>query len=206
MGSEVSEGRTPTELDPRFDPRFQRGYVPDAAASGSESVPPPPAEPTAPAPAPDADAASPGDPAAAILGLLAHAQAERLAGHSHEPDDSDPRDDQQAEPDPHVFTSPVEPQVQPRADAEPIVHPSPARWFWIALAACFVFVVIGIALFWNGASDRSMFTAAPSSLEGAFNQFSMALAPALVQAGVLGSIVVLVTWAITGRRSRKEAA
>jgi hypothetical protein len=82
---------------------------------------------------------------------------------------------------------------------------SRARWFWIALAACVVFIVVGGALFWNGASDRSMFTSAPSGLEGAFNQFSMSLAPALVQAGVLGSVVVLVVWAITGRRSRNEA-
>jgi hypothetical protein len=33
----------------------------------------------------------------------------------------------------------------------------------------------------------------------------MAIAPALVQAGTIGAIAVLVMWAITGRRSRNEA-
>jgi hypothetical protein len=193
----VSDGAVP-DIDPRFDPKFQRGYVPDAAA-------PAPAPPGPPAPALNADAATPDDPAAEILGLLAHAQAERLARESQERDDPDTVEDQRAGPGSPAFTWTVEPQVQPQPDAAPIVHASPTRWFWIALAAWVVFVMVGIALFWNGASDRSMFTAAPSSLEGAFTQFSMAIAPALVQAGTIGAIAVLVMWAITGRRSRNEA-
>jgi hypothetical protein len=226
--------RTVPDIDPRFDPRFQRGYVPDATAPGPDPIPshrPPdraapvtgfgdsvdtPQGPVATrgeaveSPNPvtdtegvtDAGAADAGadDPAAAILGLLAHAQAERFARADPERDVT-PADDWRAEPDSPAFTQ----AAQPEHDAEPMVNASPANWFWIALAACVVFIVVGVALFWNGASDRSMFTGIRSGLEGAFNQFSMILAPGLVQAGVLGSVVVLVVWAITGRRSRMVA-
>lgn len=185
-------------IDPRFDPRFQRGYVPDAAAAMSASVPP--AAPTGSASAPDAGTATSDDPAAAILELLAHAQAERLPRTGHKRDDADAVDDERVEPDSPAFTWAVEPQVQP----QPVVDASPARWFWIALSACIVFVVVGVALFWNGASDRSTFMTAPSGVEGAFSQFSMMLAPALVQTGTIGAVAVLVIWAIRGRRSARE--
>jgi hypothetical protein len=194
---------TVSDIDPRFDPRFQRGYVPDAAAPTSEPTPPQPAPPTAstPAPAPDPDLDAAADPAAAILGLLAHAQAERLARSDRESVDGDPVDGEPAEHD----STESERATVPQPDAEPMVDVSPVRWFWIALAACLVFIVVGVAVFWNGATDRSTFMGAASGLEGAFTQFSMALAPGLVQAGALGAIAVLVTWAVTGRRSRRRA-
>jgi hypothetical protein len=191
-------------IDPRFDPRFQRGYVPDAAAAMSAPVPPLRA-PTVSASAPNADSAASDDPAAAILGLLAHAQAEQLARTGHERDDADAVDDERVEPDSPAFTWAVEPQLrpqlQPQLDAGPVVDASPARWFWIALAACILFVVVGVALFWNGASDRTTFMTAPSGVEGVFYQYSMMLAPALVQAGTIGAVAVLVMWAIRGRRT-----
>jgi hypothetical protein len=200
----VSDG-TASDIDPRFDPRFQRGYVPDAAAPTSEPTPPQPAPPAASAPAPapaldpDVDAAA--DPAAAFLGLLAHAQAERLARSDRESVDGDPVDGEPAEHD----STEGERAAVPQPDAEPMVDVSPVRWFWIALAACLVFIVVGVAIFWNAATDRSMFMGGASGLEGAFTQFSMALAPGLVQAGALGAVAVLVTWAVTGRRSRRGA-
>lgn len=189
-------------IDPRFDPRFQRGYVPDAAAAMSASVPP--AAPTGSASAPDADTATSDDPAAAILGLLAHAQGERLARTRHERDDADAVDDERVEHDSPAFTWGLGPQPQPQPLPQPELDASPTRWFWIALSACIAFVVVGVALFWNGASDRSTFMTAPSGVEGVFSQFSMMLAPALVQAGTIGAVAVLVIWAIRGRRSARE--
>lgn len=189
----MSDGRISRDIDPRFDPRFQRGYVPDVAAPMSEPVAPSP--PRRPVAAPAAGADDVADPAPAILGLLAHAQAERPARSDRESVDGDPTDGEQAERDSPAFDRAVEAQ-QAAADVS-------TRWFWIALGACLVFIVVGVALFWNGASDRSMFRGASSGLEGAFYQFSMALAPGLVQAGVIGVVAVLVMWAITGRRSRR---
>jgi len=194
----VSDGATP-RIDPRFDPRFQRGYVPDAAppASAPEPVPPPaPQVPPARVTEGEAD-----DTGASLLELLAQTEPRRLARADRESAADQPADGVPAHSDPaHVErvadAAPTDPEGQDQRRA---------RWFWIALAACVLFVVVGIALFWNGASDRSMFRAAPASLEGAFNQFSMTLAPGLVQAGVLGAVAVLVVWAITGRRSRRGA-
>jgi hypothetical protein len=200
-------------MDPRFDPRFQRGYVPDAAARPDpipsqrapdraapvtgfgDSVDTPPrlvatrgGAVESPNPVTetervtDATAADAGadDPAAALREMLVHAQGERL--------DASGRDAGAG-------------QDQPQLDAGPVVDASPARWFWIALAACILFVVVGVALFWNGASDRTTFMTAPSGVEGVFHQYSMMLAPALVQAGTIGAVAVLVIWAIRGRRT-----
>lgn len=176
-------------IDPRFDPRFQRGYVPDAA-------PPSRARGT------DGRA---GDDDAALGELFAHVERGAVDGEATDAvrATDDPTPEARAHDDPAeagqlaAAAAPAGPEPDPGTG---VGAPS-TRWFWIALAACLAFIVVGVALFWNGASDRAMFRAAPSGLEGAFNQFSMTLAPGLVQAGVIGVVIVLVMWALTGRRS-----
>lgn len=178
----MSEGAGPG-IDPRFDPRFQRGYVPDGRA---------------------------GDDDAALSELFAHVEREAAdrdaadaAPASEDPALEAPNPDARADDHPAEvgLVAPVAVPAEPESEAD--VDVPSTRWFWIALGACAVFIVVGVALFWNGASDRSMFRGAPSGLEGAFNQFSMTIAPGLVQAGVIGVVAVLVMWAITGRRSRR---
>jgi hypothetical protein len=196
----VSEGTVPG-IDPRFDPRFQRGYVPDPAAMPAARETPPvaptapvstsPAPPTAPSHVTKAEA---DDPAAAILDLLAHAEARRLTPSGRELDD--PADERAAAVDPDAarvaFTAPGD-------EPEPVVEVSPTRSFWIALAACVSFVVLGSALFWVQASDPATFVGSRAGIDETVRAIVSALSPALVQAGVLGVVVVLVTWAVRGR-------
>ena len=82
----MSDGTTPT-IDPRFDPRFQRGYVPDASSpphvdhvtpGGTRTTSPARADAAGVVANPAADDPATDDPAAAILELLEYAEAERL--------------------------------------------------------------------------------------------------------------------------------
>jgi hypothetical protein len=190
----VSEGTVPG-IDPRFDPRFQRGYVADAAAPASL----PPTAPTTPSVSPARAADPPADdPAAAILELLAKAEAQRLTPSGREPDD--PADDPAG----------VEPVAAPVAfteadhEQEPVVEMSPSRWLWIAIGACVSFVVLGSVLFWVQASDPATFMGGRAGIDETVRAMVSALSPALVQAGVLGVVVVLVVWAVRGRRPAED--
>ena len=84
--------------------------------------------------------------------------------------------------------------------AEPAPHASPTRWFWIALGVCAAFIVVGATVYWTQASDPAYFMGGQPGFTQTMQQFVMALTPALVQAGVVGIAVVLVAWAIRGRR------
>jgi hypothetical protein len=196
----VSEGTVPG-IDPRFDPRFQRGYAPDRAAMpDAREVPPAvPTAPAPPAPLPHVAKAEADDPAAAILDLLAHAEAQRLAPSRRKADD--PADERAAavEPDAaHVaFT-------EPDHEPEPVVEVSPTRWLWIAIGACVSFVVLGSLLFWVQASDPATFMGGRAGIDETVRAMVSALSPALVQAGVLGVVAVLVVWAVRGRRPTED--
>ncbi|WP_159604900.1 hypothetical protein, partial [Agromyces humi] len=79
---------------------------------------------------------------------------------------------------------------------------SPTRWLWIALAACAAFVVVGSVAFWVQASDPSNYIGGVrAGLDESVRLVINALAPALVEAGLVGIVAVLVAWAVTGRRS-----
>ena len=74
---------------------------------------------------------------------------------------------------------------------------------WIALGACVAFVVVGAVAFWVQASDPSNYIGGVrAGIDETFRLVINALAPALVQAGLVGIVVVLVTWAVRGRASR----
>ena len=74
---------------------------------------------------------------------------------------------------------------------------------WIALGACVAFVVVGAVAFWVQASDPSNYIGGVrAGIDETFRLIVNTLAPALVQAGLLGIVVVLVVWAVRGRAGR----
>jgi hypothetical protein len=94
--------------------------------------------------------------------------------------------------------------TEPAPAAEPAPHTSAIRWFWIALGVCAAFIVLGAIVYWTQASDPAYFMGGQPGFTQTMQQFVMALAPALVQAGVVGIAVVLVAWAIRGGRDHEE--
>jgi len=213
----VSEGSA-TGIDPRFDPRFQRGYVPDAAAA--PQVTDAAAAPIDVGPVRDRD-----DGAAEVLpALIRESGAARGLGSTAPTDGSAstrrastgptsagptsthptvspaPTDDEVADADAVVASDGRFPEEDVLAEDE---HLSPTRWLWIALGACVAFVVVGAVAFWVQASDPSNYIGGVrAGIDETFRLVINALAPALVQAGVIGIVVVLVTWAVRGRASR----
>ena len=213
----MSEGSA-TGIDPRFDPRFQRGYVPDAAAA--PQVTDAAAAPIDVGPVRDRD-----DGAAEVLpALIRESGAARGLGSTAPTDGSastrrastGPTSAGPTSTHPTVSPAPTDDEV---ADADAVVasdgrfpdedvlaedeHLSPTRWMWIALGACVAFVVVGAVAFWVQASDPSNYIGGVrAGIDETFRLVINALAPALVQAGVIGIVVVLVTWAVRGRASR----
>ena len=213
----MSEGSA-TGIDPRFDPRFQRGYVPDAAAA--PQVTDAAAAPIDVGPVRDRD-----DGAAEVLpALIRESGAARGLGSTAPTDGSAstrrastgptsagptsthptvspaPTDDEVADADAVVASDGRFPEEDVLAEDE---HLSPTRWLWIALGACVAFVVVGAVAFWAQASDPSNYIGGVrAGIDETFRLVINALAPALVQAGVIGIVVVLVTWAVRGRASR----
>ena len=213
----MSEGSA-TGIDPRFDPRFQRGYVPDAAAA--PQVTDAAAAPIDVGPVRDRD-----DGAAEVLpALIRESGAARGLGSTAPMDGSAstrrastgptsagptsthptvspaPTDDEVADADAVVASDGRFPEEDVLAEDE---HLSPTRWLWIALGACVAFVVVGAVAFWVQASDPSNYIGGVrAGIDETFRLVINALAPALVQAGVIGIVVVLVTWAVRGRASR----
>ena len=209
----MSEGSA-TGIDPRFDPRFQRGYGPDAAAA--HQVTDAAAAPLDIGPARDHDDA----PAEPVRALIRESGAARRLGSSAPtdgsastgrtstgaPGSSAPTDDPVADADADADADAVLasdgrfPQEDPPAEEE---HLTPTRWMWIALGACVAFIVVGAVAFWVQASDPANYIGGVrAGIDETFRLVINALAPALVQAGVIGIVVVLVTWAVRGRASR----
>lgn len=171
----MSDGAT-TDIDPRFDPRFQRGYsggVADAASSPAAlRVPEPPesmrsriaqANIGAPVPA----------PAAATVARAAdlHDDPELFAG----------------------WVSEAELASEARAD----------RPFLTAWAVSAAAVIIGAALLWTGISSANYFGPSTES-DRVIQTLSWSVAPPLLQAGLLGVVVMLVWSGI--RRARVQSS
>ena len=211
----MSEGSA-TGIDPRFDPRFQRGYVPDAAAA--PQVTDAAAAPIDVGPVRDRD-----DGAAEVLpALIRESGAARGLGSTAPTDGSastrrastGPTSAGPTSTHPTVSPAPTDDEVADavvasdgRFPEEDVLaedeHLSPTRWLWIALGACVAFVVVGAVAFWVQASDPSNYIGGVrAGIDETFRLVINALAPALVQAGVIGIVVVLVTWAVRGRASR----
>lgn len=161
-------------IDPRFDPRYQRGYAADASdASPSPASPSRPVEPASRV----ADARPVEAAATSPVAASAEAALDPEAGDAPTPDENAP-------------------------SAEADHAPSATRWLWIALASCAAFIVTGALLSWNLANDQERFMGSigtPS--EEALRLFATVLSPALVQAGIVGTVIVLAVWVILDRRA-----
>ncbi|MDR6905502.1 hypothetical protein J2X63_001188 [Agromyces sp. 3263] len=75
----------------------------------------------------------------------------------------------------------------------------PTGRLWMSLAASLLLVIAGLALVWNAATDRSVYTGTATGSEGDAIQFLSTVAPGFIQAGALGCVVVLVVWAVLAR-------
>jgi hypothetical protein len=165
------------DIDPRFDARFQRGYAGEHAGVQPEPTASPPEDamrPEPPRPAPQ------DDPADLIRALVADREA------------SDPR----------PTTIPGSMPAVDLLDEGPEVGGArrvPTGRLWMGLAASLLLVVAGLALVWNAATDRSVYTGTASGSEGDAIRFLASVAPGFIQAGALGCVVVLVVWAVLAR-------
>lgn len=221
-------------LDPRYDPRYQRGYVggeadvPFPAIPHPESTPqpefvPPPQVPPAahavvvlrdadsprplpegraravPAPSPAAEADG---PAATSAPATIADDADRSGADraSDERTDADETDADRA-----GAAAAARARSAAVAPADGGIASWPANvWLWIAFGACLAFVVVGSWAIWSQVSDpRNYLGSVSVGVDESLRLLVSYLAPALVQAGVVGAVVVLATWAIRGRSSRR---
>lgn len=209
----MTEHPTSPRIDPRFDPRFQRGYAPDAAAPAPDPTPardPRPAPDPTPrpgtTPTPDAAFAPDPTPRGARLDPGVPVSGSRDSADTPQVPVATPA---AAAESPNPATRGVGPADGGLtdgglADGEAAPHTSPSRWFWIALGVCVAFIVAGATVYWTQASDPAYFMGGQPGFSQTMQQFVMALTPALVQAGVVGIAVVLVAWAIRGRRDPED--
>ncbi|MFC9559766.1 hypothetical protein [Agromyces sp. NPDC056965] len=173
----MSDGAT-IGIDPRFDPRYQRGYSGGAADAAAPPVPaalrvPEPPESIRARIAPANDRAPAPAPAAATMARAAD-----------------------LDDDPELFAgwvSEAELASEARADL-------PFLTAWAVSAAA---VVIGAALFWTGISSFNYFGPSTES-DRVIQTLSWSVAPPLLQAGLLGIVVMLVWSGI--RRARAQSS
>lgn len=180
-----------TGIDPRFDPRFQRGYVPSpesgrAAAEAPPTMVPPPQAPAAPP-----------------LGSVP-----LVAARSAEPVEH-----------PHVATPSTNSEIRSADAAEPAVsgetgafensdagsepHTIARRWIVAAWAVAIGALAIGFWLFWSVAGDRGIYYGNSASYDPVLQQAAWTIAPPLMQAGGIGVVVLLAWQAI--RRAQRNA-
>ncbi|MGI9825398.1 hypothetical protein [Agromyces sp. Marseille-Q5079] len=200
-------------IDPRFDPRFQRGYTPDAAEPMRPDAAPVAADPVPVVrgtPAQPASRAAPdARPATAIVPPSVAATAHRNDDHVDLLTQigfagAEAHADQGIPPGPPSTTAPSPAPRQPGAGL-PVSTPTvlPRRGFWIALGASVAFVLGGVALYWNLNYEQMRPMNVTSSDGQVLLQAGMALATGMMQAGVLGIVVVLAIWAVrSGSRGR----
>lgn len=209
-------------IDPRFDPRFQRGYVPDAAEAaepGDEAASAVSAAASAAAAPervqPDASAEAPASARAAALGPTAapappRSSAGLPAMAAHEPVATSSRaasDDRGAAVFPSAATD--EPAVDDELSAmfgETDDEPSPTDpWFLAAWAVATVAVVVGGALWWAGIMTQDPFGGARPS-DRWLQYVGWVVAPALVQGGLVGIVAMLVWTGIRWARRHRESS
>ena len=177
----MSEGAT-TGIDPRFDPRYQRGYtghgVPEAPGADAAS-------------APSSGVSRVPEPPESVRSLMAPSR-DRAADHAVEVSARAAG----ADDDPETFSGWI-------TETEPAPETGVDRPFLAAWAVAAAALAIGAALFWAGISSFDYF--GPSNeADRVLQTVSWTVAPSLVEVGCLGVVVMLV-W--TGlRRARAQAA
>lgn len=174
----MSQTTDASGIDPRFDPRFQRGYVPDPAEAREQRGAPSDATTTpapTPAPMPSRTALEPAIPAR---------PASRVT-----------QEDAPAPPEP------VDPDALAVFD-EVDDEPSPADpWFLAAWAVAVLAVVIGGAFWWAGMMAENPFSGVNQS-DRWLQYVGWVVAPPLVEGGLIGIVAMLVWTGI--RRARRQ--
>lgn len=192
----MSETNT-RSIDPRFDPRFQRGYVPDASAppeAGSDAVRPAPtvptvpAVPTAPSPAPADAAPAPAIPDAPLPATPEPIRSEPIAEVVRDRPAATPETDREP-----VFGA----LVDPDDDASSITP-----WFMAGWGVSVIAAVVGVALWWAGVATESFYGPTNES-ERWLQVIGWSVAPALIEVGLIGVVVMLV-WAGIRHARRPE--
>jgi hypothetical protein len=189
----MTETRPPQGIDPRFDPRFQRGYdgevdapvapfvdegtAADAAASVVERS----TDVGQRAVAPVADAPAAAEPVRRPA--PATAPAARPAA-STEPDEAD--------------------DVFPPEFAEADDEPSPADpWFLAAWGVAVIAIVVGGAFWWAGLMADNPFSGVNQS-DRWLQYVGWVVAPSLIQGGLLGLVAMFVWTGIRWARRHSE--
>ena len=189
----MTKTRPEPGIDPRFDPRYQRGYVPDAAAADAGDQTPIVIAPAGSAPEDStASATAPPPP-------VRRPEPEPTTGsrptrpHPHEDADSSDRD-LDAEDD----------VLFPPEFAEADDEPSPADpWFLAAWGVAVIAIVVGGAFWWAGLMADNPFSGVNQS-DRWLQYVGWVVAPSLIQGGLLGLVAMLVWTGIRWARRRSE--
>lgn len=192
----MSDGAT-TGIDPRFDPRYQRGY----AGHGSDTGEPDAAAP--PVPEASKPARVPEPPASVLAQVSAATDPAADSPATVETPRSVPGlADADADPGPGAIArdEPVF-ELDANGGGEPESH-DVRWWFAAAWAVLGISVVIGIAVTWAVNSDPATYTGIDSN--DLLRQMSWVVAPNLVRFGLIGT-VGLTVW-IGVRQVRAQRA
>lgn len=194
--SEAKDAR----IDPRFDPRFQRGYVPDAAAARRAPEPTEQKAPAAGAAAPPI-VASPPPPAPPRV-----APASTASGHV----------------DPEGSPNAVASVLHGRAPAESVQVPEDepalaalfgpsigeesrgvAPWFIAGWGVAVVAAVVGAAVWWSSVLNQN-FNGPVNGSDRWFQALGWMVAPSLIEAGLLGVVAMLVWTGVRHARRHED--
>ncbi|NUT57950.1 MAG: hypothetical protein HOQ00_03775 [Agromyces sp.] len=190
----MTKTRPEPGIDPRFDPRYQRGYVPDAAAADAGDQPPIVIAPAGSAPeVSTASATAPPPPVRRPEPEPTTTGSRPTHPHPHEDADSSDRD-LDAEDD----------VLFPPEFAEADDEPSPADpWFLAAWGVAVIAIVVGGAFWWAGLMADNPFSGVNQS-DRWLQYVGWVVAPSLIQGGLLGLVAMLVWTGIRWARRRSE--
>ncbi|GAA1839109.1 hypothetical protein [Agromyces salentinus] len=215
-------------IDPRFDPRYQRGYtpgvheVPTAVPEAPREAQRVEREPGGRAAATEAAVArkpqrgdtaivsdeQAHDHAAALLAYFGRETGSEAVGSTGGPPRGARIEAPPAAAGQYADSGMAELLDASVTDAEhesesPFVrHPSLA--FWVSLASSIAFVLIGAVLYWNVNLEQMQPGGRIGGEDQAFLSTMHALGLGLVQAGVLGIVVVLALWSVQVARGRRS--
>ncbi|TYL53320.1 hypothetical protein [Agromyces mariniharenae] len=179
----MTETRPQQGIDPRFDPRFQRGYEGDADAS---VAPPLDAEPEADAAAPVVERSTPGGSPAPAAAWTPAPAASVSPDRARTPAPA---------PAPAESASPADPEddvLFPPEFAEADDGPSPAEpWFLAAWGVAVIAIVVGGAFWWAGLMADNPFSGVNQS-DRWLQYVGWVVAPSLIQGGLLGLVAMFV--------------
>jgi len=192
----MTETRPPQGIDPRFDPRFQRGYQPspDEAASTDGPV-----ETDA---APPAAEREPAAPRVAVPPQPAAPAARPDLEWSRRPSERGTA----AEPEPGLEPGLDEDDAFPAEFTEDDDEPSPADpWFLAAWGVAVIAIVVGLAFWWAGLMAENPFSGVGQS-DRWLQYVGWIVAPSLIQGGLIGLVAMLVWTGIRWTRRRDRGA